>query len=207
MNRNTFTQGFFSSLVSDKEMNFSETSIKTLHKSLIQESVQKPKTTVFISHKHDDLADNKEVIGIIGLLERNYGVIAYIDGNDSFMPKNTSGETAKKLKERIKSNDKFMLLLSENALKSPWCNWELGYGDSLKFPDNIAIFPINTTNDDSKYSGNEYLQIYPHVVYRDGTTRYRNSDSYISRGFYVRTKEENSDGYSILRLEDWLKQR
>ena len=34
------------------------------------------KTTVFISHKHDDL---DEIKGLIGLLEKKYNIKAYID--------------------------------------------------------------------------------------------------------------------------------
>ena len=42
------------------------------------------KTTVFISHKHDDL---DEIKGLIGLLEKKYNIKAYIDSWDKSMPK------------------------------------------------------------------------------------------------------------------------
>ena len=61
------------------------------------------KTTVFISHKHDDL---DEVKGLIGLLEKKYNIKAYIDSWDKSMPKKTSGETASKIKQRIKRCNK-----------------------------------------------------------------------------------------------------
>ena len=64
------------------------------------------KTTVFISHKHDDLED---LSGLIGFLEKNYNVKAYIDSKDSSMPSVTSGVTASKIKERIRQCDKFIL--------------------------------------------------------------------------------------------------
>ena len=38
------------------------------------------KTTVFISHKHDDL---DEIKGLIGLLEKKYNIKAYIDSRDN----------------------------------------------------------------------------------------------------------------------------
>jgi hypothetical protein len=60
------------------------------------------KTTVFISHKHDDLED---LSGLIGFLEKNYNVKAYIDSKDSSMPSVTSGVTASKIKERIRQCD------------------------------------------------------------------------------------------------------
>ena len=65
------------------------------------------KTTVFISHKHDDL---DEIKGLIGLLERKYNIKAYIDSLDKSMPKKTSGETASKIKQRINRCNKFILL-------------------------------------------------------------------------------------------------
>lgn len=66
------------------------------------------KTTVFISHKHDDLEDLK---GVLGFLQQIYGVKVYIDSQDPTMPKVTSAETALNIKTRIKQCDKFILLI------------------------------------------------------------------------------------------------
>lgn len=161
------------------------------------------KTTVFISHKHDDLEDLK---GLIGFLQTEYNVKTYIDSNDVKMPKITSGETARRIKEKIKTCKKFILLATNAAIKSKWCNWELGFGDALKSENNdIAILPMNDTNlFDLGYAGNEYMEIYPTIVYRDGTTKYRNSEKYIKKGLYVRTKNKNDESYSIELLEDWF---
>lgn len=73
------------------------------------------KTTVFISHKHDDL---DEIKGLIGLLERKYNIKAYIDSLDKSMPKKTSGETASKIKQRINRCNKFILLATNGAVES-----------------------------------------------------------------------------------------
>ena len=131
--------------------------------------------TVFISHKHSDL---EELKGIIGFLERNYNVKCYIDSRDSSMPTITSGETASKIKERIRSCKKFILLATEDAIESKWCNWEIGYGDANKYQDDdIAVFPVK--DDYSDWKGNEYLQLYPsikrlnntlYIVYPNGNT-------------------------------------
>ena len=73
------------------------------------------KTTVFISHKHDDLDDLK---GVIGLLQQKYGVLVYIDSQDPTMPKITSAETASNIKNRIRECDKFILLATNGAIES-----------------------------------------------------------------------------------------
>ena len=61
--------------------------------------------TVFISHKHSDL---EELRGVIGFLEKEYSVKCYIDSRDPSMPQITSGVTASKIKERIKSCKKLL---------------------------------------------------------------------------------------------------
>lgn len=159
------------------------------------------KTTVFVSHKHDDL---DEIKGLIGFLEKRYNVKAYIDSWDRSMPRKTSGETANKIKQRIKSCNKFILLATNGAVESKWCNWELGYGDAQKFDaSNIALFPIKPEGTyDNDYKGNEYMQIYPHIAYYYGNERYSNG-TIIEKGFYVCTDTENDR--TITPLEKWLK--
>lgn len=111
--------------------------------------------TVFLSHKHDDVEELKDAIALL----KNLGVNIYIDHNDEEMPKQTSGVTADKLKKKIKENKKFILLATEKAIASKWCNWELGFGDSHKYINNIALLVIK--EDSTNWSGSEYLQIYP----------------------------------------------
>lgn len=157
------------------------------------------KTTVFISHKHDDLEDLR---GILGFLQQTYNVKVYIDSKDPTMPKVTSAETALNIKERIQQCDKFILLATNGAIESKWCNWELGYGDAQKFKEHIALFPIKPKGSyDSDYKGTEYMTIYPHIVYYNGTEKYRTGD-FISKGYYVCTMEK--DVNYITPLSDWL---
>lgn len=121
------------------------------------------KTTVFISHKHDDLDDLK---GLLGFLENWYGVKVYIDSRDPSMPKTTSAQTALNIRERIKGCDKFILLATNGAIESKWCNWELGYGDAQKFKKHIALYPIKPHgSQNNAYKGSEYMNIYPHIVF------------------------------------------
>ncbi len=158
------------------------------------------KITVFISHKHDDLDDLK---GILGFLESTYGVKVYIDSQDSSMPKLTSAQTALNIRERIKQCNKFILLATNGAIESKWCNWELGYGDAQKYKQHIALFPMKPKgSQDIEYKGSEYMSIYPHICYYMGNEKYSDGTP-INRGYYVRTKKENGS-YSIISLRDWL---
>lgn len=160
------------------------------------------KTTVFISHKHDDLDDLK---GLLGFLEREYGVRVYIDSRDPSMPKITSAQTALNIRERIKGCNKFILLATNGAIESKWCNWELGYGDAHKFKKNIALFQMKPQNtSDGAYKGSEYMSIYPYITYFDGSEKYTNGKP-IDRGYYVRREEP--DGNYITPLSDWFNQR
>ena len=111
--------------------------------------------TVFLSHKHDEVAILENVISLL----KNCGVDVYVDWMDEGMPKTTSGQTAIKLKDKINSCKKFIFLGTEGAIASKWCNWELGLGDAKKYPANIAVMPI--ADKDGIYTGSEYLQIYP----------------------------------------------
>ena len=115
--------------------------------------------TVFLSHNHRD----KEILESVIVELKLLGVNIYVDWNDEFMPFGTSGETAKRIKDRIKNSRKFILIATEAAIASKWCNWELGYGDAYHFPNDIAIMPILESRDE-KFSGSEYLQIYPIIT-------------------------------------------
>ena len=143
------------------------------------------KTSFFLSHKHSD----KEYLKSFIFLLKKVGISVYVDWMDNDMPKNTNGYTATLIKKKIKQMNKFVLLATENAIQSKWCNWELGFGDANKFPENIAILPITDKND-NEWSGNEYLQIYPVI-----TAEYQ----YIIGSYYVEYKG------SKIKLEEWLK--
>lgn len=144
-------------------------------------------TSVFLSHKHDENEIVKQVITLLNKL----GIEVYVDWMDGAMPKNTNGYTATRIKEKIKQNEKFILLATEAAISSKWCNWELGYGDAQKYPKNIAVMPI-TNSEDNAFSGSEYLQIYPII-----TSKYL-----FSTGTYF---VEFND--TKIALTDWLKQK
>ena len=197
--RKIFEQGSFYSY---SQVHLDEARSSVLKHS--QYSTAAKNTTVFISHKHDDLDDLK---GIIGFLQRMYGVKVYIDSQDPTMPKVTSAETALNIKERIKECDKFVLLATNGAVESKWCNWELGYGDAQKYKEHIALFPMKPKGTyDSEYKGSEYMSIYPHIVFYDGTEKYRGSEKLVEKGYYVCTKGTDGINY-ITPLTEWFKKR
>ena len=115
--------------------------------------------TVFLCHSHDDF-ENGDLDKIIVIL-RKAGVKVYIDSLDSSMPPFTNAETAKNIKEHIKLNKKFIMLASNKAINSKWCNWELGFGDAHKYIQNIALFPLKSAL--INWEGTEYLRIYPRI--------------------------------------------
>lgn len=110
--------------------------------------------TVFLSHKHEEGEDLKNGIALL----KSLGVSVYVDWMEE-MPRSTSGDTANKLKKKIIENKKFVLLATEKAISSKWCNWELGLGDAAKYINHIALLPVK--DDYGAWSGSEYLQIYP----------------------------------------------
>ncbi len=116
-------------------------------------------TTIFLSHAHND----KEVIEQAKIFFEDLGISIYVDWADKTMPENPNGETAQKIKDQIiNSNDKFILLATNNAVSSRWCNWEVGLADPFKFPKRkMALLPL--ADNSGTWNGNEYLQIYPRL--------------------------------------------
>jgi len=194
-----FERGYFDNhLVNESEIKKSLDSIRNFSAS----SEYSYKPTVFISHKHEDL---KDLRGVIGMLE-NIGAKVYIDSMDNKMPNETNGDTAKRIKDVIKYCKKFILLATDKAIESYWCNWELGIGDVHKFKRHIAILPMKEKGTyDHNYKGNEYLQIYPQIHYRD-TSSYNLWGEYITSGFYVQDVKSNDGKTYITPLKEWLNQ-
>ena len=141
-------------------------------------------TSVFLSHSHHD----KDLINESVAFFKGINVKVYVDWLDETMPEKTNGITASNIKNKIFYNDKFILLATNNAVSSKWCNWELGIGDTYKISkDKLLILPL--ADNKGHWSGNEYLQIYPriepitngansfydtifNVIYPDGTKKY-----------------------------------
>ena len=150
---------------------FSKDDIVNLNESYYR---NKTKPMIFLSHKHDESTILQDVIAFL----KEEGVDIYVDWMDEDMPVYTNAETAIRLKEKIRTSSKFILIATSNAVNSKWCNWELGLGDAAKYIEHIALFPINRTN--QSFSGAEYLKIYPYIDYENGSEKYLNG-TYIDR--------------------------
>ncbi|MDE5420988.1 toll/interleukin-1 receptor domain-containing protein [Ancylomarina sp. DW003] len=194
-----FERGYFdNNLVTEDKIEKSLRDVKNF--SAYRES--STRATVFLSHKHDDL---KDLRGVVGMLE-DLGAKVYIDSMDNKMPEETNGDTAHRIKDVIKGCKKFVLLATDKAIESYWCNWELGIGDTHRYIDNIAVLAMKDRGTyDHNFKGNEYLQIYPAIIFHEKGFNNR-WGNYIEPGFWVR-KPMNSEGVTrITKLDEWLKQ-
>lgn len=138
--------------------------------------------TIFLSHSHKDRDLIKPAIAFL----RSHNVKVYVDWLDEGMPDTVSGETARKIKERIQQHKKFMVMVTENSKDSRWVPWELGYADPTKGMDHIASFPVAETYD---FSQNEYLKIYPKLFF-------------VSNTWYI----WRDDPLKLTELKTWLRQ-
>ena len=120
--------------------------------------------TVFLSHRH---TENTELLNQVRGFFASLGAKLYIDWMDKDMPPVTSGETALKLKYRIKSSKKFIVLATPESIYSIWIPWEIGLADQIKGLDNVAILPI--VHDDGLWKNREYYQLYNRIENLNGT--------------------------------------
>ena len=119
---------------------------------------------VFVSHSAHSYEDREFIKKVLLFLKYSKGgVQGYVDWQDPYMSRETDGYTAVHLKERIKRAKKVIYVVTNDSLKSVWCSWEIGFADSAKDVNNIAILAIKPNN--GKWKKNEYLQQYPWISY------------------------------------------
>ena len=92
-----------------------------------------------------------------------YGLTVYVDWiNDPLLDRsNVTPATAKHLKARMGASKMLVYAHTANSAVSKWCPWELGYFDGLR-GGNVFLLPI-VQSDDSQFSGQEYLGLYPYI--------------------------------------------
>ncbi len=113
--------------------------------------------TAFLCHSHRDQC---LALGLRNLL-LTHGWKLYIDWLDHELPDQPNKNTAAKIKGRISSHKWFLFLATANSVTSRWCPWEIGYADAIK--DNNSILLIRTEDDNGRWYGNEYLQLYRQI--------------------------------------------
>ncbi|MDT8389179.1 MAG: toll/interleukin-1 receptor domain-containing protein [Lentisphaeria bacterium] len=154
--------------------------IATVQRSAAARNAASADTTIFLSHSHKD----RELIEPAIAFLRSHGVSVYVDWTDEGMPDVVSGETAKKIKEKIREQRKFLVMVTENSKDSRWVPWELGFADPVKGMDHIATFPIAEKSD---FVQNEYMKIYPKIYF-------------ITNTWYV----WRQDPSGLTKLSEWL---
>jgi hypothetical protein len=157
------------------------------------------KYDVFLSHSYSD-AD--VILGVAKFIE-NQGKTVYVDWiEDRGLDRSAvTAKTADLLRIRMRASSSLIYASSDNATKSKWMPWELGYFDGLK-PEMVSILPL-VENSDSEWKGQEYLGLYPvidrleysgaripFVVRKDKTAQkisdFGSSKSYVWRDVYGR---------------------
>jgi len=153
----------------------------------INDSKEKKQFDIFLSHSYKD----KEFIEALYIELTNFGYSVYVDWiiDSNFDRKKVTKKTVNKIRERMKQSKSLIYATSENASKSKWMPWELGFMDSYK--GKCAILPImDSKNDDFK--GQEFLSVYP-IISRDDFT-YNESDLNVQ-----------TDKYSSEEMKNWIK--
>jgi hypothetical protein len=163
-------------------------------KGIVQEARNYSKASndisIFLSHSHKD----KELVEQAITFLKSMRISVYIDWMDETMSDKPNGITASRIKSKIITNDKFILLATNAAVVSKWCNWEVGIGDAYKLHnDKICLLPL--ADNKGNWEGNEYLQIYPRVesVKKDNYSIHENI-------FYLIYPDSKQ-----IWFDDWLK--
>lgn len=115
---------------------------------------------IFLSHA---MVDAELVLGIKILLEEE-GKKVYVDWiDDQALDRNrVTADTAEVLRHRMRQCESLLYLATENAPKSKWMPWELGYFDGYK-NGSVSVLPV-IDESDSPFEGQEYLGLYPVVT-------------------------------------------
>jgi hypothetical protein len=145
---------------------------KSFHKA-IYESVASTKDydrfDVFMSHS---LNDAELVIGIKKILEEN-GLRVYVDWQEDpeLSREDVTKETAEVLRKRMKQSTSMIYVATDNASRSKWMPWEVGFFDAFS-NGCVAVLPL-LEDANAIFKGQEYIGLYPLVtkdVYSNSAT-------------------------------------
>lgn len=119
---------------------------------------------IFLSHS---FLDATEILGLKTIFEDlHYSV--YIDWivDHQLDRSAVNASTANTLRTRMRHSKALIFATSKNQSNSKWMPWELGYFDGFK--GKAAILPVVETTNESSFTGQEYLGLYPYIS--KGTT-------------------------------------
>ena len=147
------------------------------------------KNSIFLCHSHLD----KTIVNKMLALFQGLNVDLYIDWMDDNLPSQTDKNTASAIKTKIDESQKFLFLATYNALRSKWCNWELGLAYSSKGENDFAVLPIESKS--GKWLGSEYLQLYPEMQINS-----------LDRGGAITEKDIQINFYNerVIDFKSWL---
>jgi hypothetical protein len=148
----------------------------------------KKKNSIFLCHSHLD----KTIVDRVALLFSKVDFNIYVDWMDKSLPAVTNKHTASMIRDKIKHCNRFLFLATFRALKSKWCDWELGIAYSLKRETEIALLAVESKS--GKWEGSEYLQLFPEMEFN--VHELENIDA---RKVRIKFSESQS-----ISLEKWL---
>jgi len=117
--------------------------------------------TVFLSHSSDD---DDLAAGAVQILE-NHGGHVYLDHGDPNLSDSDCAAIAEELRNAIRRCKRFVMLATPRSKDSKWIPWELGLGDGVHNPTNVAIFPAAENSFDQDWAEREYLRLYRKIVW------------------------------------------
>lgn len=141
---------------------------------------------IFLSHSYKD---KPYILGLYMDLTAK-GFTVYVDWiiDPHLQRDNVTKETVNKIRGRMKQSRSLIYATSENASRSKWMPWELGFMDGDK--GRCAILPI-TDHKDDHFRGQEFLSVYP-VIKKD-------HDRYSDSELVVKV-----DDHTESRMKNWL---
>lgn len=136
---------------------------------------------VFLSHSFRDAV---LILGLKRILEAD-GLSVYVDwiADPQLDRSKVDATSAAHLRERMKGCRSLVYATSQNASRSRWMPWELGFFDGTHGPDLVAICPIATGT--GSYVGEEYLGLYK--------TMEKILDAGMSRPYIVRPSRRQAE--------------
>jgi hypothetical protein len=137
---------------------------KTARSFLAEATTFDPSTTydIFLSHS---IRDKALVTGVIDRLKRS-GFTVYVDWIDDAQLDRTAvtPENAERLRARMRHCRSLLYLATDNASRSKWMPWEVGFFDGLD-QGEIGILPV-LDDPQEDFEGMEFLGLYTLAEFR-----------------------------------------